>query len=482
MIDTFQIGSNRFVLSVRSTRRTSDRIMKLDDLLRSRRFVLDYHPKKHKRSQIVSSSIRLSAPLFKSMFIKLKFASVVVAAVVFALTGNAEATTCKDVTKSLSVTFSDSTATSTFVDLEVAASDVTVEVALYGGFTAFSVDTNAVIDSTGLSVGLELTTCGLLSVLGVIQGCCDKSESFILSADAFNNAKDGLEVALTLSLPIGTTCVKAATGTVTISYQSCSGADGGGDPHFTTFGQEHFDFQGECDLLLINNPSFMDGVGMTVHGRTKLHGSWSAFEAAAIKIGDDVLEVHGESPPILNGIEYPVQEIERSEYNFPMKFGGYSLTAQYLGPHSRRHIIHFGNGEKIFINNFKEFVDFEVESPHSSEFAGSVGLLGSYNTGTKLARDGTTVIDDADEFGQEWQVRVDDTQLFSVIDGPQYPAKCNMPTKMSAVKRHLRAMTKKVSEDQAKQACAKAPARRMENCIADVFGSDNFDMAGIYVL
>ena len=73
------------------------------------------------------------------------------------------------------------------------------------------------------------------------------------------------------------------------------------------------------------------------------------------------------------------------------------------------------------------------------------------------------------------------TQLFSVVEGPQYPDKCNMPVKLSAEQRHLRAMSKKVSEDDAKKACAKAPASRMENCIADVFGSDNLDMAGIYV-
>mmetsp|Transcript_58514 Transcript_58514/g.143148 ORF Transcript_58514/g.143148 Transcript_58514/m.143148 type:complete len:460 (-) Transcript_58514:999-2378(-) len=254
------------------------------------------------------------------------------------------------------------------------------------------------------------------------------------------------------------------------------------DPHFTTWSKEHFDFQGECDLMLIDNPSFMEGLGMTVHGRTKLHGTWSAFASAAIKIGDDVLEVHGSNPAIINSKQHLIEDIKYgAEHAYTTSVGGYSLTVQHLGPHSRHHIIHFGNGEKIFINNFKEFVDFEVESPRSTEFAGSVGLLGSYNTGTKLARDGKTVIEDADEFGQEWQVHDTDTQLFSVVEGPQYPDKCNMPEKLSAEQRHLRAMTKKISEDQAKQACAKAPANRMENCIADVFGSDNLDMAGIYV-
>jgi hypothetical protein len=55
-----------------------------------------------------------------------------------------------------------------------------------------------------------------------------------------------------------------------------------------------------------------------------------------------------------------------------------------------------------------------------------------------------------------------------------------MPEKLTAEQRHLRALNKKVSEEDAKNACAKAKAGRMQNCIADVFGSDNLEMAGIY--
>jgi hypothetical protein len=55
-----------------------------------------------------------------------------------------------------------------------------------------------------------------------------------------------------------------------------------------------------------------------------------------------------------------------------------------------------------------------------------------------------------------------------------------MPEKLTADQRHLRAMLKKVSEEDAKKACVKAPRDRMDNCVADVFGSDNLDMAGIY--
>jgi hypothetical protein len=184
---------------------------------------------------------------------------------------------------------------------------------------------------------------------------------------------------------------------------------------------------------------------------------------------------------MVNGLEVSIPPVkDGSEYAFPITIGGYALTLQRRGPHSRRFVIHLGDGERIFVNNFKEFVDIEVESPRAAEFAGSEGLMGSWDARTRLGRDGNTVIEDADAFGQEWQVRPTDPQLFYVIDGPQFPAKCNMPEKVTAAQRHLRAMTKKVSEDDAKKACAKVSAVRMQNCIADVFGSDNIDMAGIY--
>lgn len=253
-----------------------------------------------------------------------------------------------------------------------------------------------------------------------------------------------------------------------------------GDPHITTWSHEHFDFQGECDLVFVDNPDFMHGTGMHIHGRTKLHGTWSAISSGAIKIGDDVLEIHGEDQPLINGNVFLLNVEDGTESPLP-DLGGYSLTVQQRGPHSRRFIVHLGNGERIFINNFKEYVDIYVESPRSAEFAGSNGLMGSWNQGSMLGRDGETIFEDADAFGQEWQVRDTDPQLFHIIEAPQYPAKCNMPEKMTAEQRHLRGITKKVSEDDARKACASVASTKMLNCVADVFGSDDIEMAGIYL-
>ena len=220
---------------------------------------------------------------------------------------------------------------------------------------------------------------------------------------------------------------------------------------------------------------------MHIHGRTKLYDTWSAFSSVALRMGDDTFEIHGMDPPLINGVPIPLAAIEYgSEFLFPITIAGFSVTVQNKGPNSRRHIIHLGDGERIYMNNFKHFVDLEVEGPRESDFMGSSGLLGNFNARANLARDGKTVIEDTDSFGQEWQVNDSDPQLFTVVDGPQYPAKCKMPARLTAEERHLRAMNKKVSEDDARKACSKAMPSRIDNCIADVFGSDNIDMAGIY--
>ena len=51
-----------------------------------------------------------------------------------------------------------------------------------------------------------------------------------------------------------------------------------------------FDFQGECDLVLADAPHFADGLGMTVHIRTKIRYSYSYVESAIIRIGNDILQ------------------------------------------------------------------------------------------------------------------------------------------------------------------------------------------------
>ena len=67
----------------------------------------------------------------------------------------------------------------------------------------------------------------------------------------------------------------------------------GGDPHITTWINEHFEYHGQCDLVLAKDPEFADGLGLEIHIRTKLVRFWSYIKTVAIKIGNDILEVEG---------------------------------------------------------------------------------------------------------------------------------------------------------------------------------------------
>merc|ERR1711865_1069187 len=55
-----------------------------------------------------------------------------------------------------------------------------------------------------------------------------------------------------------------------------------GDPHITLWTGQQYDFHGACDLVLVQNPSFRDGLGLTVHLRTKFTKLWSFIESAVL--------------------------------------------------------------------------------------------------------------------------------------------------------------------------------------------------------
>ena len=55
-----------------------------------------------------------------------------------------------------------------------------------------------------------------------------------------------------------------------------------GDPHFTTWKQEHFEFHGQCDMILAKDSDFANGIGLDVQIRTKLVRFWSYIHTAVM--------------------------------------------------------------------------------------------------------------------------------------------------------------------------------------------------------
>lgn len=252
------------------------------------------------------------------------------------------------------------------------------------------------------------------------------------------------------------------------------GANGGGDPHFTTWNGEHYSFHGECDLVLARNANFAGGLGMHIHGRTKIHHDWSAFESGAVKIGNDVFEAHGKDDYWVNG---------KYKATLPALIGGYQLSLEKTGPHLRMFVIHLGGEEKIHIKAYDEFIWVSVKGPHARDFVGTEGLLGHFDTENMIARDGKTIIKDANEYGQEWQVRPDlDPKLFHLVEGPQYPQEhCKMPKHPKADKQMLQQRVGNAARVKAaKKACAHAPADQLDDCVADVLATKNVELAAAY--
>jgi hypothetical protein len=49
---------------------------------------------------------------------------------------------------------------------------------------------------------------------------------------------------------------------------------GGGDPHIKLWNRTRYSYHGECDLVLLQNQNFADGLGMDIHVRTTQKSFW----------------------------------------------------------------------------------------------------------------------------------------------------------------------------------------------------------------
>jgi len=260
-----------------------------------------------------------------------------------------------------------------------------------------------------------------------------------------------------------------------------------GDPHFRTWASEAYDFHGVCDLVLLSNPSFENGLGMDIHMRTTRMRLWSYISAASIRIGEDILEIRGgdnRNNFWINGavgmdanvVVAATAEGNGEETLLP-GLSGYPITLKFSSAKKREFIVDLGQEEKIVFTIWNLFVGIHMKHPHHDHFQNSVGLMGSFPKGIKLARDNISIIDDIDIFGQEWQVLASEPKLFYDIREPQQPNRCEIPTK-SEMRRRLEHET--ITLQDAKRACADVSANVMEFCIFDVMVTSNESAVGAY--
>jgi hypothetical protein len=138
--------------------------------------------------------------------------------------------------------------------------------------------------------------------------------------------------------------------------------------------------------------------------------------------------------------------------------------------------VHIGGRERIKIKTYKDFVSVLVEKGRSKHFGDSVGLMGDFEMGKMIARDGNTVLNDPNAFGQEWQVLETERTLFQTNRLPQHPQVCKLPPPkpVSQLRRRLSEST--VEELAAEKACAHWVEGK-DDCVFDVLMTGDLNMA-----
>jgi len=253
----------------------------------------------------------------------------------------------------------------------------------------------------------------------------------------------------------------------------------GGDPHVTTWKNEHYEYHGQCDLVLVSDPNFANGKGMHIHIRTKLVRYWSYISAVAIRIGDDILEIQGSADENDKEPHYWIN----FQYQGQLEtIAGYPVTHK-LPPgvdYKRKYVIDLGSDEQIIIELCKEFVRVKFNGGEST-FGNTVGLMGDYKTGETLGRDGSTVIHDFIELGNEWQVRPVDDMLFHDVAKPQFPEQCLIPEDPRGARRRRMLGESSITIEQAEAACASlGDELTIKDCVYDILATQDMDMVGAF--
>jgi hypothetical protein len=210
-------------------------------------------------------------------------------------------------------------------------------------------------------------------------------------------------------------------------------------------------------------------LGLDVHIRTKIRRDMSYISSAALRIGSDVLEVESQGVYYLNGVLSAA---------LPAEFSGIAFS--HTQPNDKQHVfeVHLGGRERIKLKTYKDFVSVLIEQGRNEHFGDSAGLMGDFRLGHMIARDGKSVIDDANAFGQEWQVLDTEPSLFQTVRLPQHPQQvCTLPPPMQAsqLRRRL-SESSSVDELAAEKACAHWGEGK-DDCVFDVLMTGDLEMA-----
>jgi hypothetical protein len=252
---------------------------------------------------------------------------------------------------------------------------------------------------------------------------------------------------------------------------------GGGDPHIMRWDRERSSFHGECDLVLVHSDKFHNNAGLDVHVRSTIADYYSYFESSVLRVGEHVMDFQGENF-FVNGVKhtaadlpitlgntykYTISEVTLAEGMNPLFYNYYKVDLH--------------DNSSILFRFYKHFLTISING-HVTDFSDAVGLMGDYQHGDMVGRNGQ-IMDDFDEFGFEWQVSPDETMLFHDARAPQLPyERCRMPTAARPSRRKLRGVDRRLL-DAAQTACAHVQADR-DLCVDDVVATGDLGMATVW--
>ena len=175
----------------------------------------------------------------------------------------------------------------------------------------------------------------------------------------------------------------------------------------------------------------------------------------------------------MNGVLGP--DLQDGAY---FSIAGFRTQFKRPNNHQKKFRIEIGRTSAVGIETFKDFVRVSVTARSGDDFLGSVGLMGSYPEGNMVARDGHTLMDDANAFGKEWQVLSSEPMLFDIIYGPQHPQQCAMPNVSQTARKRRRLGESAITEEAAQMACAHVNEAERAGCEYDVLATNDLQMAG----
>jgi hypothetical protein len=257
------------------------------------------------------------------------------------------------------------------------------------------------------------------------------------------------------------------------------------DPHFRTLHGTMFSYHGQCDLVMAQSSIFASGLGLDVHARTEIVEDWSLVSNAAVRIGSDVFELSNDGIHYFNGVpdvKMPVVMggqflLTKEVYEMRAGSGRWQLAGHDSNGNQRKiYTIHLDKGERITITKRWRLISIKVDT----EVEDTIGMLGSHMKEGFIGRDGTTILDNANRMGDEWQVTNTEPMLFHDMNhSPQYPEKCQLPS-VQVINRQRRLRQSGERMLIAEEACAEVIGPMHPFCVEDVLLTGNVDYAEGY--